>query len=125
MSMRSEPWAAITMVVLLMASRNPSLDYETLLQFVVCAAACGIAWQIGKEGKYVRAAAFIGIALLFNPMVPLMLSPAVFPWVGLTSVLMFVHALDLLEQAERMPVASIADGIKRSESVEAVWAWKR
>jgi hypothetical protein len=125
MPMRNEPWAAITMVILCMAFRSPSLDYETLMQFVVCSAACGVAWRIGKEGKYVLAAAFAGIAALFNPMAPLMLSPAVFSWVGLASVVMFVHALDLVEPAARMPVASIADGIKRSDSVDAVWAWKR
>lgn len=123
--MRSEPWAAITILVLLMVFRSPSLDYETLLQVVVFAAACGVAWRISKEGKYVLAVAFAGIAALFNPMAPLMLSPAVFTWVGLASVLMFLRALDLVEPAARMPVASITDGIKRSDSVDAVWAWKR
>jgi hypothetical protein len=125
MSIRSEPWAAITLLVLLMTFRRPSLDYETLLQFVVCAAACAVALQTGKEGRYSLAAAFAGIAVVFNPVVPLMLSPVVFLWVGLASVLMFVHALDLVGPAVRMPVASIAEGIKRSESVEGVWAWKR
>lgn len=71
------------------------------------------------------AAAFTPIALLFNPIVLLVPSPAVFPWIGLASVVMFVHALDLMAPAARMPVASIADGIKRSESAEAAWAWKR
>jgi hypothetical protein len=125
MFVRTEPWVAITMLALLMAFRNPSLDYETLLQVVVSAAACGVAWQMGKEGKYVLAAAFAAIAVLFNPLVPLTLSPEVFPWVGLTSVVMFVHALDLVKPTERMPLASIVDGIKRSESAEGAWAWKR
>jgi hypothetical protein len=113
------------MLVLLMAFRNPSLDYETLLQLVVCAAAGGVALHMGKEGKYVLAAAFTGIALFFNPIVPLMLSPSLFPWVGLTSVLMFVHGLDLVKPVARMPGASIAEGVKRSESAEAAWVWKR
>lgn len=123
--MRTEPWVAITTLAVLMAFRDPSLNYETLLQLVVCASACSVAGRMGKEGRYHVAAAFTLIALLFNPIVPLMPSPAVFPWIGLASVVMFVHALDLMAPAARMPVASIADGIKRSDSVDAVWAWKR
>ncbi|HLW55079.1 MAG TPA: DUF6804 family protein [Candidatus Angelobacter sp.] len=120
-----QPGVAITLLVLLMAFRSPSLNYETLMRAVVFSAACAVAFRTAKDGRYQVAAAFTGIALLFNPLVPVVLSPAVFPWVGLASVLMFLRALGLVAARERMPIASIADGIKKSESVEAVWAWKR
>jgi hypothetical protein len=39
-------------------------------------------------------------------------------------ITMFLCALVLLKQRERAPFTSIADAIKRSESVEAIWAWQ-
>jgi len=124
MAARTAAWIRLATLPLLLAFWGSSQDYETFLQFVVCAAGCAAAFQSGEKHRYIMVTAFAGIAVLFNPVVPVMLSPATFLWVCWTSVGMFLFALVLLKQSERVPFTSIADGIKRSESMEAVWAWK-
>jgi hypothetical protein len=94
------------------------------VQAGICVVACAVAFQTGDEGRYFLATAFAGIAVLFNPISPVMLPRVVFLWVCWTSVGMFVVALVRLKNRDRVPIASISAAIRRSESVDAVWAWK-
>ena len=124
MSTTTMGWIQLATLPLLLALWIPSPDYGTLMLAVVCAIACTVAFQTGEQGRYFLATAFAWITVLFNPIAPVLLSRAAFLWVGWASVGMFVVALVRLKKRERVPIASIADAIKRSESVEAVWAWK-
>ncbi|HEY6968416.1 MAG TPA: DUF6804 family protein [Candidatus Angelobacter sp.] len=124
MSSRTEGRVKLTMLVLLMALWRPSADYGTLVQVAICAIACAVAFQTGEESRYFLATAFAAIAVLFNPIAPVMLSHAAFLWVGWASVGMFVVALVRLKKRGRVPISSISDATKRSETVDAVWAWK-
>jgi len=112
------------MVPLLLTLWGSPPGFGTLLQAVVCAAACAVAFQSSEKHRYPLAAAFGGIAVLFNPMVPVVLSPAAFQWVGWVSMVMFLFSLVLVKPRARIPITCIAAAIKRSESVEGVWAWK-
>jgi hypothetical protein len=125
MSTRSVGWVQLATILLLIAFLFSSPDYATLLQAAVCTAACAAAFHSGQQHRYVLATVFAGIALLFNPVVPIMLSSGAFLWACWASLAMFLCGLVLLKQRERVPFSSIADAIKRSESVEAVWAWKQ
>jgi hypothetical protein len=125
MSTRAAGWAQFATLLLLVAFWCSSPDYETLLLVVVCAAACAVAFLSGEKHRYVLATLSGGIALLFNPVAPVKLSSGAFLWACWASVAMFLCALVLLKHRERVPFSSIADAIKRSESVEAVWAWKQ
>jgi hypothetical protein len=124
MSTRTMGWIQLAMPPLLLALWSPPPDYGILVQAVICAAACAVALQFRELGRYFLATAFAGIAVLFNPIAPVMLSRAAFLWVSWISVGMFVVALVRLKNREPVHIASIADAIKRSESVEAVWAWR-
>ncbi len=124
MSTRTVGYIQLAMLPLLLALWGSPPSFGTLLQVVVCAAACAVAFQSGEKHRYALVAAFAGIAVLFNPMLPVVLSPAAFLWVGWVSVVMFLVALVLVKQHARVPITCIADAIRRSESVEAVWAWK-
>ena len=124
MSARTVGWARLAALLLLIAFWCSSPDYEALLQVVVCAAACAVAFHSGEKHRYILAALLAGIALLFNPVVPVALSSGAFLWACWASVAIFLCTLVLLKQSERVPFSSIATAIKRSESAEAVWAWK-
>jgi hypothetical protein len=125
MSIANERWLRVMMLVLLLALWRPSVDYGTLMQIVICAAAGAVVLQTGEDARYFLATVFAGIALIFNPIVPFLLSPTVFRWVCWASLGMFVFVLACLKPSQRVPVTSIADAVKECESVEAVWAWKQ
>jgi len=122
---RAVGWIELATLPLLLALWNPSPDYGILVRLAVFVSACAVAFQTGKEGRYFLTSVFAAIAALFNPVLPVVLSGAAFQWVCWASVGAFVFTLVRLKKRERMPIASIADAIKRSDSVEAVWAWKR
>ena len=124
MSSRTVGWIQLATLLLLIAFWCSSPDYKILLQVTVCTAACVAAFHSGEHHRYILATVFAGMALLFNPVVPIMFSSGAFLWVGWASIAMFLCALVLLKHHERVPFSSIADAIKRDESVEAVWAWK-
>ena len=125
MADRTVGWVELATLPLLLALWNPSPDYGIFVQLAVFVSACAVAFQTGKEGRYFLTTAFAAIAALFNPVAPVVLSHVAFLWVCWASAGMFVFTLVLLKKRERMPIASIADAVKRSESIEGVWAWKR
>ncbi|PYX04128.1 MAG: hypothetical protein DMG85_18435 [Acidobacteria bacterium] len=63
-------WVSIIALFLAVLWRSAA-DYRTILQFVVCAGATFVVLQAARSGKYFWAAAFSGIAALFNPIVQL------------------------------------------------------
>src|SRR5689334_11319049 len=123
MSTRIVDWIALATLPLVLALWTPSPDYGTLMHVAVFAAAAGIAFQTGKAGRYFLATAFAAIAVLFNPIAPVMLSPNAFLLVCWASTGIFVFVL-VRRKKERVPIASISSAIRRSESMDAVWAWK-
>jgi hypothetical protein len=116
--------AFLLLAFLLLSFWRPTPDFETLLQVVVCTAAGAAAFQFGEQGRYLWAAGFAAMAVVFNPLVPVTSSLSGLPWTGFAGAAMFLIALVLLKRSAPVPIASITDAIKRSESVEAVWAWK-
>ena len=124
MSSRTVGWIQLATLLLLIAFWCSSPDYKILLQVTVCTAACVAAFHSGEHHRYILATVFAGMALLFNPVVPVALSSGAFLWACWASVAIFLCTLLLLKQRERVPFSSIATAIKRSESAEAVWAWK-
>src|SRR5689334_6585849 len=124
MSTRIAGWIGLATLPLMLALWSPSPDYGTLVHVAVFAGAWGIAFQTGKAGRYFLATAFAAIAVLFNPIAPVMLSANAFLLACWASAGVFVFALVRLKKKERVPIASISSAIRRSESMDAVWAWK-
>src|SRR5690348_5186972 len=119
MAVRTAPWIELAMLPLLLILWNPFPDYEMLVQLAVFVSACAVAFQTGKESRYFLTTAFVGLAVLFNPVAPVMLSHVLFLWVCWASVGMFVFTLTRLKKRERMPMVSIADAVRRTESIDA------
>ena len=80
MSSRTVGWIQLATLLLLIAFWCSSPDYEILLQVTVCTAACAAAFHSGEQHRYILATVFAGMALLFNPVVPIMLSSGAFLW---------------------------------------------
>ena|SRR5579864_6748331 len=124
MSTRTMGWIQLATLPMLLALWSLSPEYGTLVHAAVFAAACAAAFQTGKQGRYFLATAFAGIAVLFNPIAPVRLSPDALLVACWASAGIFVFAVIRLKKRERVPIASISAAIRRSESVDAVWAWK-
>ena len=124
MSNRIAGWIGLATLPLMLALWSPSPDYGTLVRVAVFAGAWGVAFQTGRAGRYFLAAAFAAIAVLFNPIAPVMFSPDAFFLVCWASAGTFVFALVRLKKKQRVPMTSISAAIRRSDSMEAVWAWK-
>jgi len=115
-------WIQLATLPVLLALWSPSPDYGKLTHVGVFAAACVVAFHIGEQGRYFLATAFAGIAVLFNPIAPVALSPDAFLLACWASAGIFAFALARPKKRERVPITSISAAIRRSESVDAVWA---
>lgn len=89
-------WVSIS-VLLLAAIWRSSPDHDLLLQFVVCAAAILVVWQAFRTTRYLWAAGFAAIAILFNPIQPFEFSPAKFLWLDLICLSAFALSLTVLK----------------------------
>ncbi len=92
---------------------------EILLQFAVSASAVLVMVLAGLAGRYVVAAAFTLIAVLFNPVVPVALVSQWFLWMYLSSLAMFGIFLTMLKirMRPRLSMPSITDRTPGSESL--------
>jgi membrane protein implicated in regulation of membrane protease activity len=88
-------WVCIAALLLAVIWRS-SANYRVLLEFMVCAGAVLIVLRACRTGKYLWAAGFIAIAVLFNPVAPIALPRSVSVWVDLVCLLAFVLSLAVL-----------------------------
>jgi hypothetical protein len=95
----------------------PGGNYALLLQFIVCGSAGLVTLEAAKSGKHLWTAAFAGLAVLFNPLVAIPFSHAVFPWVAALCCSMFLAALLYLKAAPRLSLVSITYPGPRSQSL--------
>jgi hypothetical protein len=94
--MKIMKWGSIA-ILLLAALRPPSAGYQVLLEFVVCLSGLQVIRQAVRGGKYIWAAGFTGIAVLFNPLVPVALSRQRFLWLDLVCLVAFLASLVALK----------------------------
>lgn len=109
-------WASVA-VLLLAALRLPSEVFQVLLQSVVCVSGFLVATQAVRAGKYVWAAGFVAIAVVFNPVVPLLLSRRTFIWLDLVSLMTFLISLAFLKSQPRLSMPSITNRMPGSQSL--------
>jgi hypothetical protein len=84
-------------------------NYRVFLQFLVSASAALIVWNaVRGEAQYSWAAAFCGIAIVFNPIVPLPLSGRVFFFLDLFSIALFLVYYRAYESKPRLSLASVS-----------------
>lgn len=96
--------AALTIALLVAA--NPS--YRVLLQFLVSASAVLIVVHaVRAKPEYFWAAAFCGVALLFNPIFPIVLPGLGFFLLDLACMAMFLLYYRVHKAKPRLSIASI------------------
>lgn len=94
-----------------------SVNFQTVVQFLVCAAAVMVVIQATRSAKYLWAAAFFVVAVLFNPLLPLAFPGSIFIWVDLLCLTMFLAATAYLQSRPRLSVESVTNTGPRSESL--------
>ena len=96
---------------------RPSLNLQIALGFVVCASGLAVATQAARAKKYVWAAVFCSIAILFNPV--LLFQPAYTqnPGVKVACIAAFALSLFLLKNLPTRTIASITEQNPGSDSL--------
>ena len=119
MHTRIMKWSSIAaLLVLVAASWRSSADYRTVLAaLVVCAGAVVVLVQSAGAGKYIWAAAFLAISVLFNPALPISLPRNIFVMLDLVSLVLFAVSLAALKMTPRLSIPSITDRTPGSESL--------
>jgi hypothetical protein len=89
-----------------------------VFQFLVCGCASLVVFQAVNSSRYTWAAAFVLIALLFNPVAPVAFSSrAILAAIDLIALVLFVASLALLKTAPRPSMVSIASPAPPSPSL--------
>ena len=88
-----------------------------MLESLICVSALMVVAQAWREGKYVWAAGFAAIAVLFNPAVPVAISRTAFLWVDALCIATFLVSLAVLKRHPRLSIPSITNRTPGSESL--------
>lgn len=109
--------AAIVALVLATAIEGATSNLEIFLGFVVCASGVAVAAQAVRAGKYIWAAMFATVAVLFNPIFAIQAAQSGNFVLSGACVTGFVLSLFLLEDAPKRTIASITEQAPSSESL--------
>ncbi len=110
--------AALLTAALLWRSAANSQFTQFLLGCIVCLGACVVLMQAGRAKKYVWAGGFAVIALLFNPLAPVLpFEGAWGRWLVLLSILPFAVSLAALKAQPLLSIPSITGRNPGSESL--------
>lgn len=109
-------WVSMAALLLALLWR-PSASYQAVLDFAVCLSGLLVLAQAVRTGRYFWAAAFLAIAVLFNPVLPVVLSWKITLGLGWVSLATFLVSLAVMKKRPILSVASIADRTSRSKSL--------
>jgi hypothetical protein len=103
-------WVSIAALLLTALFWRSALNYQLLLDFVVCMSAIVVVQQAVWAKKYLWGAGFVVIALLFNPIV-LVLKPSgnLSLWVVLACIATFAISVAALKTEPLLSLPSITD----------------
>jgi Family of unknown function (DUF6804) len=103
--------------LLLAAFWVASPGVEILLDILICVGAVMVSTQAVARTKYLWAAGFVAIAVLFNPIVPVVPSPNVFLVLDAACLLAFLLSLAALKRQPKLSIPSIPNRTPGSESL--------
>ncbi len=104
-------------VLLLTAFWVATPGVKILLDIVVCVGALMVATEAVARPKYLWAAGFVAISLLFNPIAPVALSRNVFLVLDVACLLAFLISLETLRSQPVLSIPSITNRTPGSESL--------
>src|SRR5579864_1059513 len=100
--------SVLTLLIAVFLGR-PNSAGLVAFQFLLCGCASLVVFQAVNNSRYIWAALFVLIALLFNPVVPVAFSSrAILAAIDLTALVLFAASLALLKTGPRASVISIA-----------------
>jgi Family of unknown function (DUF6804) len=105
------------MALLLAALWAVSPGVGLLLDILVCVGAMAVATEAVTQPKYLWTAGFVAIAVLFNPIVPVVLSRKAFLWLDVACLLAFLLSLNALKRQPILSIPSITNRMPGSESL--------
>jgi hypothetical protein len=94
-----------------------SENYRLVLELVVCVSAIMIFLQALKARRYSWVIVFTAIALLFNPVHPIVFSSATFHWVESISAAVFFVSLAALRSKKRLSLQSITNPVRSTQAL--------
>ena len=107
-----------SVAALAIAALLPSeVSAQRVLLFVVFAGSLAVIAQAVRAEKYYWSAAFAGIAVLFNPVTPNLLSTSWFVWLDLASIFAFALSAFRLRGGPIFSVQSITEHAPGRESL--------
>jgi hypothetical protein len=116
MTPRIMKWLSMAILFVGLLAQSSS-GYRIVLDLVVCVAALVVFYQAIQSDKYLWAAGFFSIAVLFNPAVPLTLSGRVFFWLDLACIMTFAISLAALRSRPRLSISGIISPHRQIESL--------
>ena len=108
---------ACVLALLVTTFRVASPGVGILVDILVCVGAVMVSTQAVARRKYLWAAGFAAIAVLFNPVVPVVLSRNVFLALDLACILAFLLSLAALRRQPILSIPSITNRTPGSESL--------
>jgi Family of unknown function (DUF6804) len=106
----------VSMPVLLVAVFSiPSASYQLMLDIFVGVTAALVATQAFRARKYIWAAGFAAIAVLFNPIVPFVFSRNTSLWLDTFCLITFMTSLFALGKQPKPSVPLVTNPTPRSE----------
>ncbi len=107
----------VSSAVLLLAGLRLATPYQVLLELLVCVSALLVLTQAVRVGKYLWATGFLTIAVLFNPVMPLVLSRKTLLWLDWVCLMTFMISLWALKRQPIFSMPSITNRVPGSESL--------
>ena len=104
-------------VLLVTAFWVASPGVKILLDILICVGAITVATEAVARPKYLWAAGFVAISLLFNPIAPVALSRNVFFVLDVACLLAFLISLETLKSQPVLSIPSITNRTPGSESL--------
>lgn len=117
MPTRISKWFAITALMALIVLWRSSDNRTLVAGFAVCAGAIVAAIEAVRARNYVWIPIFLGITLLFNPLVVVTLSRPEYLATDILCLGAFLMSLRMVPPAPRLSMASITDRTPGSESL--------
>ena len=91
--------------------------YQLLLHLAIWGAAIVVFVQAARAGKYIWMAAFLAVATMFNPIMPIAISPNLLLTLNVLTAGLFMVSFQVLRPTLRMSLASITDRTPGAESL--------
>jgi hypothetical protein len=109
-------WASLA-ALLIAVFFSSSVGYQIILQFVICLASCVVVSEALQSRKFGWGLLFIAVAILFNPVIPVLMPRSFFLVLDFLCVGLFGGSLVALKSPSRLSIASMTDCTPGGESL--------